>query len=290
MAWGSRRLGAVQPKNVQPEGQFTKCPGCAEMLFVKDLEKQLNVCRHCGHHLYMGAWKRIRAFLDEDGVEELFGELETCDPLEFRAARSYKERLEECQARTGMKEAAVIVRGRLKGIPLIVGVTDADFLMGSMGSVVGEKITRAFETAAGDKLPVVIFSGSGGGARMDEGILSLMQMAKTSAAVAHFGRTGLPYISYITNPTLGGVSASFAFLGDIIVAEPGALVGFTGPRVIKQTMRTELPKGFQTAEFMCEHGQIDMIVHRKDMRDTIARILSLLTGKEPVGAERATIA
>ena len=287
MAWG-RRLGPPQGKNVQPEGQFTKCPRCAEMLFVKDLEKRMNVCGHCGHHLYIGAWKRIRYFLDEEGIEELFGDLESCDPLDFRAAKSYKERLEECQAKTGLREAAVIVRGRLKGMPVIVGVTDANFLMGSMGSVVGEKISLAFETAASEKMPVVIFSGSGGGARMDEGVLSLMQMAKTSAAIARFQRAGMPYISCITNPTLGGVSASFAFLGDIIVAEPGALVGFTGPRVIKQTMRTELPEGFQTAEFMCEHGQIDMIIQRKDMRDSIARVISLLTGMNPAGAEEKT--
>jgi acetyl-CoA carboxylase carboxyl transferase subunit beta len=262
-----------KPKNVKADGVFAKCEGCQETVPTKDLDANLGVCPRCGHHHRIGAIRRIEVTVDEGSFEEYFEDLEPVDPLGFVGRRSYSERVADARERTGLREAAIAGTGRILGRSAVIACTDFGFLMGSMGSVVGEKITRAIELATERAEPVIIFSGSGGGARMDEGMLSLMQMAKTSAAVAKHDAAGLLYISVITNPTYAGVAASFASLGDIIVAEPRAQTGFTGPRVIRQTMKVELPEHFQESEFMLEHGQIDMIVERHRMRETLHKLM-----------------
>jgi acetyl-CoA carboxylase carboxyl transferase subunit beta len=258
-----------------PEGVWMRCDGCGATLFRKEVERNLNVCPHpqCEHHFSLRAADRIAQLLDADTFEEWFADLRPGDPLGFNDRRPYPERLKAEQARTGLSEAAVVGQGFIKGIRLVLGLTDSGFIMGSMGSVVGEKLTRAIEEATRQKLPLVIVSGSGGGARMHEGILSLMQMAKVSAALARFGKAGGLYISVLTHPTMGGVAASFASLGDVILAEPRALIGFAGPKVIAQTVRVRLTEGFQTSEFLLAHGFIDRIVHRRDLRGTIAQLL-----------------
>lgn len=255
-----------------PEGLMYKCQHCGTIHYSKDLEKNLRVCRGCQHHFPMSAQERLQSILD-DGVlvEEFDADLVSENPLGFPG---YKERLERAEKETSLREAIVTGEGKLNGTPVIIGVMDSRFIMASMGSVVGEKITRAIERAIQRRRPFILFSASGG-ARMQEGILSLMQMAKTSAALAQLAKERLLFISVLTHPTTGGVSASFASLGDINIAEPGALIGFAGRRIIEQTIRQELPKDFQTAEFLLKHGQLDMVVHRKDMRDTLSKLVEM---------------
>jgi acetyl-CoA carboxylase carboxyl transferase subunit beta len=254
-----------------PAGLWVRCPGCQATIFRKEAEKRLNVCPECGHHWYVSARQRIAQIFDIGTFEECDAHLTTADPLQFNDRRPYPERIKADQIATGLTEAAVTGIGSVRARRIAFGVTDSHFIMGSMGSVVGEKLARITERAMDEKLPLVIVSGSGGGARMHEGILSLMQMAKVSAALARFHQSGGLYISVMTNPTMGGVAASFAMLGDLIFAEPKALIGFAGPRTIKATLRMELPKGFQTSEFLLEHGYIDRIVQRHDLNTEIAR-------------------
>jgi acetyl-CoA carboxylase carboxyl transferase subunit beta len=259
-----------------PEGLWLRCPQCKATIFRKEVEDRLNVCPEpgCGYHFHLPARKRIAQLLDEDSFEEWFADVCPCDPLGFRDDRGpYSKRLQAEQAKTGMGDAAIVGRGFIRGRPVVFGVTDFAFMAGSMGSVVGEKLTRAAEEATRLQLPLIFVSGSGGGARMQEGILSLMQMAKVSAALGRYDRAGGLYISVLTNPTMGGVAASWALQGDVTLAEPGALIGFAGKRTIWNTVRLELPEGFQTAEFLLEHGFIDRIVPRKDLRTELARII-----------------
>ncbi len=243
------------------------------MIFRKDVEQLMNVCPECGYHMYLSARDRINWVLDEGTFEQWDGNLEPTDPLEFEDKKKYKDRLVAEQQRTGLRDAALTGSGMIRARRVAFGVTDSAFIMGSMGSVVGERLTRLVERATQERLPLIIISGSGGGARMHEGIYSLMQMAKISAALALYDEAGGLFISVLTNPTMGGVAASFASLGDIIFAEPKALIGFAGPRTIKATIRIELPKGFQTSEFLLEHGYIDRIVSRADLKSEIARAI-----------------
>ena len=261
------------PKRGVPEGLWKRCPGCQQTIFRKEAEKRLGVCPECDYHWYVPAKERIRQLLDEGTFEEWDEHLRPTDPLEFVDKTPYAERLVKEQARTGLGDAAVTGTGMIRARRVAFGVTDSSFMMGSMGSVVGEKLTRLVERAAEQELPLIIVSGSGGGARMQEGILSLMQMAKVSAALARFDAAGGLFISVLTNPTMGGVAASFASLGDVVFAEPKALIGFAGPRTIQATIRIELPKGFQTSEFLLEHGFIDRIVPRQDLKSEIARTI-----------------
>jgi len=256
-----------------PEGLWIRCDGCEATVYKKQVEQQLGICPECGHHFKISAKVRIDQLLDEDSFEEWFTELFPCDPLEFADKKPYKDRLVAEQKRTGLTEACIAGRGYMRGRPLVIALTDSSFIMGSMGSVVGEKLTRAIEQATEQKLPLVIVSGSGGGARMHEGILSLMQMGKVSAALARYRDAGGFFISVLTNPTMGGVAASFASLGDIVLAEPKALIGFAGPRVIKAAIKLELPEDFQTSEFLMEHGFVDRVVSRPELRLEIARLI-----------------
>lgn len=260
-----------------PEGVWMRCDGCAAHLFRLEVERNLNVCPQCQHHFTVPGRQRIADLLDTDTFEEWFAGLRPGDPLAFNDRRPYPERVAAEQARTGLTEAAVVGQGFIKGIRLVFGLTDSQFIMGSMGSVVGEKLTRAIEEATRLKLPLVILSGSGGGARMHEGIYSLMQMAKVSAALARYDRAGGFFVSVLTNPTMGGVAASFASLGHVILAEPKALIGFAGPKVIQQTVRVKLPEGFQTSEFLLEHGFVDRIVQRRDLRSTLSQLVNYVT-------------
>lgn len=262
-----------RPKRGVPEGLWIRCPQCKATIFRKEAEARLNVCPECAYHFYLPARDRITQLLDADSFEEWYTDLRPCDPLEFKDRLPYAERLRVEQAKTGMLDAAVVGRGFIRGRPVVFGVTDFAFMAGSMGSVVGEKLTRATEEATRLRLPLLFVSGSGGGARMQEGILSLMQMAKISAALGRYDRAGGLYISVLTNPTMGGVAASFALQGDITLAEPGALIGFAGKRTIWNTVRLELPEGFQTSEFLLEHGFVDRIVPRKDLRTEVAQII-----------------
>jgi acetyl-CoA carboxylase carboxyl transferase subunit beta len=256
-----------------PEGLWIRCDGCKNTVYRMQVEKNFYVCPDCDHHFTVPGQDRIQQLLDEDSFEEWWPDLMPVDPLGFTDSRPYKDRLVAEQKRTGLNEACVVGRGYMRGRPLVLGLTDSSFIMGSMGSVVGEKLTRAIEKATEMKLPLVIVSGSGGGARMHEGILSLMQMGKTSAALARYQRSGGLFISVLTHPTMGGVAASYASLGDIIIAEPKAMIGFAGPRVIKATVKIELPPGFQTSEFLLEHGFVDRIVPRPQLRSEIARLI-----------------
>ena len=256
-----------------PEGLWQRCPGCQATVFSKDVEKNLGVCPECEFHFYVSAIERIRQVLDEGTFEEWDDNLMPTDPLEFKDKKKYSERLVDEQRRTGLTDAAVTGTGMVRARRVAFGVTDSAFIMGSMGSVVGERLTRLVERATERRLPLIIVSGSGGGARMHEGILSLMQMAKVSAALARYDQAGGLFISVLTNPTMGGVAASFASLGDVVYAEPKALIGFAGPRTIKATIRIELPKGFQTSEFLLEHGYIDRIVPRAKLKSEIARTI-----------------
>lgn len=256
-----------------PEGLWMRCDGCGATVYRKTIEENQYVCNECQHHFTVPARVRIQQLLDTDSFEEWFTNIAPTDPLKFVDKKSYADRLKAEQKRTGEKDACIAGRGYMRGRPLVLALTDSNFIMGSMGSVVGEKLTRAIEAATEKKLPLVILSGSGGGARMHEGIFSLMQMGKVSAALARFHEAGGFYISVMTNPTMGGVAASFASLGDINIAEPKALIGFAGPRVVKATVNEELPEGFQTSEFLLEHGFLDRIVHRHNLRSEIARLI-----------------
>ncbi len=262
-----------RPKRAVPEGLWVRCPGCQQTIFRKEAEKRLGVCPECDYHWYVAAPQRILQVLDEGTFEEWDAELTPADPLNFVDKRPYRERIVEEQQRTGLRDAAIVGTGMIRARRVAFGVTDSAFLMGSMGSVVGEKLTRTIERATEQQLPLIIISGSGGGARMHEGALSLMQMAKVSAALARFDSAGGLFISVLTNPTMGGVAASFASLGDVVFAEPKALIGFAGPRTIKATIRIELPNGFQTSEFLLEHGFIDRIVRRQDLKSEIAKTI-----------------
>ena len=260
-----------------PEGVFMRCDGCGATLFRKQVVENLNVCPECDHHFSISAVERAAQVLDADTFEEWYTDLRPGDPLGFNDRRPYPDRVKAEQARTGLTEAAIVGQGFIKGLRIVFCATDSGFIMGSMGSVVGEKLTRAIEEATRQKLPLVIVSGSGGGARMHEGIFSLMQMAKVSAALARHSESGGLYLSVLTHPTMGGVAASFASLGDIILAEPKALIGFAGPKVIAQTVRVKLPPGFQTSEFLLEHGFLDRIVHRKDLRGLLAQLIDYVS-------------
>ena len=255
-----------------PDGLWTKCEECSETLYNKTLDENFKVCPKCNYHFGLTAHERIDLLLDKDTFSEFDKEMISVDPLDFKGPKTYKDKLKQDQEVTGLKDAVISGEGKINDRPVVIAVTDSRFIMGSMGSVVGEKITRAIEYATKNKLPLIIVSGSGGGARMYEGMYSLMQMAKTCAALAYHHKANLPYISVLTNPTMAGIMASFAGVGDIIMAEPHALIGFTGPRVIEQTIRQKLPVGFQRSEFLLEHGLIDMIVHRKEMKNILSQL------------------
>jgi len=267
-------------KRAVPEGLWTKCPGCSAILYRAEMERSLDVCPKCNHHNRIGARRRIDTFLDPEPREEIAGGLEPQDPLKFKDSKKYKDRITQAQKQTGEKDALVVVRGQVKGMDLVAAAFEFGFMGGSMGSVVGERFVQGVNQALEHRIPMVCFSASGG-ARMQESLFSLMQMAKTSAALGRMSKQGLPFISVLTDPTMGGVSASLAMLGDVNVAEPNALVGFAGPRVIEQTVREKLPEGFQRSEFLLEHGAVDMIVDRRDLRDTLVSILSILTHRDP---------
>jgi acetyl-CoA carboxylase carboxyl transferase subunit beta len=265
---------ADKPSRV-PEGLWVKCPGCAQLIYNKDLETNLNVCPKCAHHFRISAAERLKALFDDGRYDEHFPDLTSNDPLQFADTKPYKDRLQKTIAGTGMKDAVVVATGSLEGLPVVVSAMEYSFIGGSMGVVVGEKITRGIEMAIDRRQPAIIISCSGG-ARMMEGALSLMQMGKVSAALARLDRARLPFISVLTDPTTGGVTASFAMLGDVNIAEPKALIGFAGPRVIEQTIRQKLPDGFQRSEFLVEHGMLDLVVDRREMKATIARMLRFM--------------
>lgn len=257
-----------------PSDLWTRCEECRELIYNKKLDENMRVCPKCGFHFTLNANERVKVTLDEESFKEMDPDMASLDPISFEGPKTYKEKLKKDQELTGLKDAVITGVGAINGRKVVLGVTDSRFIMGSMGSVVGEKLTRAIERSTETKHPLIIISGSGGGARMYEGLYSLMQMAKTSAALSRHNRAGCLFLSVLTNPTMAGVMASFASLGDLIIAEPKALIGFTGPRVIEQTIRQKLPPGFQKSEFLLEHGLIDMIVHRKNMKETLSKILN----------------
>ncbi len=259
-----------------PDGIWLKCEDCRKIIFRKVVEENLKVCPKCNYHFTLTTEERIGLLLDDGSFNSIDDSLKPIDPLQFNGPIPYKQKLQNEQKETGLFDAVTIGIGEIGSIKVAFGITDSRFMMGSMGSVVGEKITRIVEKAAVEILPLIIISGSGGGARMQEGMFSLMQMAKTSASLSYFHQKNLLYISVLTNPTMAGIMASFASLGDIIITEPKALIGFTGPRVIEQTLKQKLPEGFQRSEFLLEHGLIDMIVHRKHLKDTLVKLLSHL--------------
>lgn len=263
-------------KKEMPAGLWQKCPDCKEVLSSLQLTQSLQVCPKCQHHFTLGSMDRIRSLVDPDSFEEMDSDLVSMDVFKFKGQVSYEDRLKTYRKKTGLRDALISGTARMEGIPLVLAVMDFSFLAASMGSVVGEKVTRAVETATKRKQPIVIVTASGG-ARVYEGMLSLMQLAKTSGALALHREAGLPYITILTNPTTAGVMASFASLGDVMIAEPGCMIGFAGPRVIKETTHQDLPPGFQTAEFLQDHGLVDMIVHRRELRSRTANILRYLT-------------
>ncbi len=266
---------ALPKKKDIPPGLWTKCPDCGEVLFQKELDSNLRTCPHCGYHMHISAHDRLLALCDEGTFREYDNRMESVDVLEFTALKSYRDKLDGYRKQTGLNDGVVSASGHIGGIPATLVAMDFRFAAGSMGSVSGEKITRAFERALKNREPAILFSASGG-ARMEEGLFSLMQMAKTSAALARLKEKHLPYIAVLTNPTTGGVTASFATLGDVILAEPKAMIGFAGPRVIKETTRQDLPEGFQTAEFLVERGLVDRIVSRQDMRQVLLKLIRYL--------------
>ena len=280
MSWLDKILPTIgrnetsERRSSVPEGLWKKCVKCDAVLYRPELDKNNDVCPKCDHHMRVGARRRIDSFLDEDNRQEVFAEIEPIDRLKFKDKRKYKDRLTEAQKKTGEKDALVAMKGAVNGIPVMVVAFEFNFHGGSMGYVVGEKFTRAAQMALDENMPLVCFSASGG-ARMQEALISLMQMAKTSAVLERLRQNGVPYISVMTDPIYGGVSASLALLGDINVAEPGARAGFAGPNIIEQTIRQKLPPGFQRSEFLLEHGAIDMIIHRNEMRDKLSSLLSI---------------
>lgn len=285
MAWFKKTRKPMAPPDKAsrvPEGLYVKCPGCSELIYNKDLAANLSVCVKCSHHFRLSAAERLRSLFDGPW-EEHDSNLVSTDPLAFTDTKPYKDRLRSSIAASGMKDAVVTATGQLGGIETVIAAMEYSFIGGSMGVVVGEKITRAIERAVDRRAPVVIVSCSGG-ARMMEGALSLMQMAKTAAALARLDRAGLPFISVLTDPTTGGVTASFAMLGDLNIAEPKALIGFAGPRVIEQTIRQKLPDGFQRSEFLLEHGMLDMVVDRRELKSTISRALGFMGCSAPTAA------
>ncbi|MEO5367089.1 MAG: acetyl-CoA carboxylase, carboxyltransferase subunit beta [Magnetococcus sp. WYHC-3] len=280
MNWFARiikpKIKADATRREPPQGLWIKCPSCGQALFQKDLERNLNVCRHCDHHFRVSAMRRLDLTLDRDNRVELFAQMEPGDPLKFRDRKRYRDRIKEAQAKTGTKDAVRVFKGTIQGIPAVVTAFEFNFMGGSMGSVVGAKIAQGALVAVENRSGYVVFSASGG-ARMQEGILSLMQMGRTAAALTRLEEAGLPFISVLTDPTSGGVTASFAMLGDVIVAEPGALICFAGPRVIQQTVRETLPEGFQRSEYLLEHGFLDLICSRHDLRALLGDLLSRFT-------------
>ena len=267
------RISTEKRTRSVPEGVWIKCPSCDAQLYRNELERNLHVCPKCDFHMRIGARMRLDFFLDPDSQEELSGKLEPEDPLKFRDSKKYRDRISQAQKKTGEKDALVTVTGTLFGRPVVACAFEFSFMGGSMGSVVGERFARAARYAADNNMPLISFAASGG-ARMQEALFSLLQMAKTSAALAELGAKGVPYVSVLTDPTTGGVSASLAMLGDVNIGEPGALIGFAGPRVIEQTVRERLPEGFQRSEFLLDHGAIDMILDRRKMREEIADLLA----------------
>jgi acetyl-CoA carboxylase carboxyl transferase subunit beta len=289
MSWFEKlmpsRISTERRTRSVPEGLWSKCPACSEVLYRAELERNLSVCPKCNHHLRIGARERLALFLDPDHLQELGNSVQPLDPLRFRDSKRYRDRLTQAQKATGERDALVVMKGRVLGIPVVACAFEFSFMGGSMGSVVGEKFVRAAEACITDGCALVCFSASGG-ARMQEALLSLMQMAKTSASLSRLAGKGLPFVSVLTDPTTGGVSASLAMLGDLNVAEPRALIGFAGPRVIEQTVREKLPEGFQRSEFLLEHGALDMIVDRRQMREQLASAIAKLTHRPmPVSAE-----
>lgn len=286
MSWIERIL--AKPKSGKrrniPEGVWTKCTSCDAIIYSADLERNLYVCTKCDHHMRMSARRRLDSFLDSESGTEIGAELEPRDILKFRDSKKYKDRIAAAQKATGEKDALVAQKGKLKGMPVVAVAFEFDFMGGSMASVVGARFVKAAEVCLRERIPLVCFSASGG-ARMQEALMSLMQMAKTSAALARMSEEGLPFISVLTDPTMGGVSASLAMLGDVNIAEPKALIGFAGPRVIQQTVRETLPEGFQRAEFLLDHGAVDMIVDRRQMRNRIAALLAKFQHHTPVADE-----
>jgi acetyl-CoA carboxylase carboxyl transferase subunit beta len=281
LAWFKRESSEIQAtdeKRVRTEGLWVKCEGCRQIIWKKELEDNLNVCTKCDYHFRIDSAQRLMLLLDEDSIEIQDENLESTDPLNFTDTRPYKARLEKSKSSTGLNDAIRNATGTMNGRPVIVSSMEYSFIGGSMGAVVGEAITRAIERACKDRKPIIVVSASGG-ARMMEGVVSLMQMAKISAALARLDTARVPYISVLTDPTTGGVTASYAMLGDLNIAEPGALIGFAGPRVIEQTIRQKLPDGFQTSEFLLQHGMLDAVVHRKDMKSYIARALDFMAPK-----------
>jgi acetyl-CoA carboxylase carboxyl transferase subunit beta len=272
---------AGTPRKVVPEGLWSKCDSCEAVLYRSDLEKNLYVCPKCAHHNRISARERLDYMLDMEGRYEIGAEVLPIDSLKFKDSRRYPERLQEARTATSEEEALIVMQGSIKTLPVVAAAFEFKFLGGSMGSVVGERFIRGMQVSVEQHLPFICFSASGG-ARMQEGVLSLMQMAKTCAALTRLAKERLPFISVLTDPTMGGVSASFALIGDIVLAEPGALIGFAGPRVIEQTVRETLPEGFQRAEFLLEHGAIDLIVDRRQMRDRIANLLAMLLKRSAV--------
>jgi acetyl-CoA carboxylase carboxyl transferase subunit beta len=270
------RTDSSNKKGAVPEGLWNKCANCNAILFNIELEKNLHVCPKCDHHMRLPARSRLNLFLDEEGREEIGRGIKPTDPLKFKDSKKYKDRISQAQKQTKENDALVVMKGQLKGFDIVAAAFDFDFMAGSMGSVVGEKFVRGVNKSLELGAPFVVFTASGG-ARMQESLFSLFQMAKTSAALTKLAEAGIPYISFMTDPTMGGVSASLAMLGDLNVAEPNALIGFAGPRVIEQTVREKLPEGFQRSEFLQEHGAIDMIIDRRRIRDKLAAILSLMT-------------
>jgi len=274
MNWFRRVKKSILPteKKQIPDGLWVKCDGCEEIIYKKELAKNLHVCHKCGYHFRIGSQSYIEMLLEQESVEEFNSQLRSVDPLNFKASKKYSDQLKNARHKTGMEEAVRTVVGNLNGVKVVMAVMDFSFIGGSMGSVVGEKVARAIDRARTESLPLIIVASSGG-ARMMEGALSLMQMAKTSGKLSQFAETGLPFISLLTHPTTGGTTASFAMLGDFILAEPGALIGFAGPRVIKQTIGQDLPEGFQRAEFLLEKGFVDRVVVRKKLKQEMSEII-----------------
>jgi acetyl-CoA carboxylase carboxyl transferase subunit beta len=275
------RTDAAQKRTSVPEGLWNKCTSCDAILFNAELEKNSSVCPKCNHHMRIPARVRLDLFLDEQGRQEIGAHLKPNDPLKFKDSKRYKDRISQAQKQSNESEALLVMKGTLKNQAIVAAAFDFAFMGGSMGSVVGERFVRGINESLRSRAPFIVFTASGG-ARMQESLFSLFQMTKTSAALARLAEAGIPYISYMTDPTMGGVSASLAMLGDINVAEPNALIGFAGPRVIEQTVREKLPEGFQRSEFLQEHGAVDMIVDRRHMRDTIAELLAMLNSQATI--------